>query len=192
MPMKNKSNLRLVYSATWVNTGDTNSGEKTQQSSNWSQLELFPSEKKDLVIFAHPERSTVHEILGYVIEKRIKHILDLRVLPVLSFDQISRDDFFSILESNHVDYIALQSFVRKINRDSAQEFFDAICSNSVSEVLKLVRETFKELIEDGPTIVFTDSYPTQDPVVDDFRRSLVCSGIHFSPIFAVGERMSSV
>lgn len=177
---KNHSHLRLVFSKDLQGRTDAAVSKKTFE--DWGQLELFPSEQiNDLLIFAQPKGTTFEHLLKEINNNRVRWVLDIRETPFLSFDEFTREKFFDLLAVHHVAYINIHSFMRNAHAHSVNQFFDAFDSNTIDKAVNTLRKNLQSVIENGPTLVFTDCAPTNDILTEKFTSSLTKSEIKYSP-----------
>jgi len=187
MKTKNhSSHLRLVYS----DAHSDHNEEIVLSFDKFSQLELFPNvEIKDLLIFIQPEEIDTFDMLSDYDTKMAATIIDIRELPFLSFNDLSREYFINYLKDNNVNYINIHRFMREFNTDSVSAFFKLINNQLDVDDKKFVSliNVIKNSLSEGPTIVFTDSYPSTDMLASCFTKLLRKLDVSFSPYVCLSD-----
>jgi hypothetical protein len=176
----------LLYLAYSAETGSNHTlAARPHGASVGIQLDLFPTDKPDAVIFTNPKRTDFEQILEMIRRFTVKNILDLRDLPSLSFERISRERFLDAMTTCRVEYRPLQSILGKqFQVDTISDFFHAVHENAEPSWNTILKNCIEPLIRGGPTIVFTEAPPETDEVAHEFAVSLARSNIHFSQVFA--------
>lgn len=175
--------LYLAYSA----DGGTESscGAKSNAGSVGIQLELFPVGNPSAVIFTNPKRNDLDHVLKVIERFAVKKILDLRDLPALNFERVSRNAFLDTLSKSRVEYLSFPALLGKeFEVDTISEFFHLIHTDAKPNWSDLVKNILEPLIRSGPTIVFTEAAPEVDEVAQEFAESLIRSNVRFSQVFA--------
>lgn len=169
--------LRLVYSQ---DTDDARNPAKWEDV-DWMQLDLFPSEGKlDSVIFVNPIESTFTELLDRVNKLKPNNIIDIREIPNLSFNDVSREKFFHVLDEYDIHYLNFHKYMRVFHANSIRKVFESFEVKELEEIAKGIELSIKNLIEHGPTLVFTDTLPSDDVYVSKFTKALKRSNAKFS------------
>jgi len=183
--MANKGDGRVVLYLAY--SADVGSGRPNHLAHGplGIQLELFPIGNPDAVIFTSPRRTDLAQILRMIERFTVKNILDLRDLPALNFDRVSRTHFLDALLKCRVEYRPFPVVLgTDFQADTISEFFHFIHENSRPNWVSVMKKCVEPLIQGGPTIVFTEGAPEVDEVAREFAETLVRSKISFRQVFA--------
>lgn len=171
--IKGKHNIRLVYSSDEKNPPPPNPLETMEEL--WGQLDLFATGKPDTVIFAQPEDLGFEGIVNVLLTGHVRRIFDFREMPFISFGNEPRESFLRLLSSNQVDYFNKFNLKNKLgNKDD----------DNLTLEIENVKSFLKPLIENGPTVIFSNKSPNKDEFVSLFLRSLSDAKIPHSTVLA--------
>jgi hypothetical protein len=173
MPLEVKNHIRLIYSANVQNLTSHNSVNATEEL--WAQLDLFASEKPDTVIFAQPEELGFNGIVKILLTGHARQIFDFREMPYFSFGNETRENFLKLLSDNRVAYFNKFHLKSKLGYSDNEE---------ISLKTEIVKSFLKPLIENGPTVVFSDKSPNKDDFVVKFLKLLSEAKISYSTVLA--------
>lgn len=127
---------------------DLNNRNDQEKWGTGTQLEMF--EKQNSVFFASVENLAFDDIQELFSRHNFHHILDLREVPFLNFGRSSRNAFFQLLVDRSADYLSLLSVAMAHEKQSIHQLLDE--HHTEKEHLS---DELSELIEHGPTLVFT-------------------------------------
>lgn len=174
--LSNKQHIRLVYSADEARKQTHNIMSTVDEV--WGQLNLFSTEKPDTVIFAQPEDLGFEGIVNILLTGHARRIFDFREMPFISFGNETRESFLRLLSSNKVEYYNKFNLKNKLGKN---EDLDLILE------IESVKSFLKPLIENGPTVIFSDKSPNKDKFVSLFLKSLSDAKIAHSTVLAEGS-----
>ena len=145
------------------------------------QLELFGTEKPDVMIFTQPLNLDFSEIQQLIEEGHITRIIDLREVPYMTFGNETRERFLQVMSERRIDYYNLAKLGGLIGTQiqKAQDYIES--ANIFNR--EPVRIELKRMIQNGPTMVFSDTDPSQDKLVEKFQLDLNQAEIEFSPYY---------
>lgn len=179
------SNIKIYLAYSSDKTQDS---ETLRNRKQWTQLELFPSEKHDALIFTMVDNRNFEKVVELILDSKARYILDLRELPALNFERVSRSRFFEFLEQQHVTYTKIFSIFPHIDAYTVTEIFDNALRGAGANALEAFHSSVRPLIEGGPTIVFTDTPPASDEHVTDLVDALQRAKVHFTTMVAEDTR----
>lgn len=146
------------------------------------QMDLFPQAgKDDALFFIHPNDSNIDDIIGFIDDIMVHHIIDIREAPFLSFDGITREFFLGTLESQKITYSSLYGAMYANDMRSMIGLFQEMTGNSASQGMQQLLNKIKDMVKSGPSIVFTDKPPSSDPIARNFSVTLSQLKISHSP-----------
>lgn len=172
----------LAYSADWPKKEDANrTGSVSAFSRQWKQLELFAVAGPDAVVFLRPDAT---DLVTTLWKLHVKHIVDIRDVPYLTFDKLDRTGFFDALEDRSIDYVGVHEVLHAEHTDSFVVLMQTKLGSEPSE-RDPVHEMLTKRIGNGPTAVFCDSDPKVDDKVGALLDFLVKRDIKHAPLLAV-------
>lgn len=179
---EHKRHLFLVYSSTTALSEPASTGSESEEIPlEGIQLELFESEKPDVMIFTQPLKLNFGDIQQLIEDGHITRIIDLREVPYMTFGNETRERFLRVMSEKRIEYYNLAKLGSLIGTQiqKAQDFIE-----SASAFHKeTVRIELKKMIQNGPTMVFSDSDPSQDKLVEKFQLGLTQADIGYSPYY---------
>lgn len=156
------------------------------------QLDLFPSDRPDALIFTTATRRDFERISDLLRHCHARFILDLRELPSLAFERANRDRFFELLTKHGVTYEHLEGLLgAKLANRSISVVLEQLATGTQMPPSDQLKDQLRRLIENGPTLVFTDTSPETDGAATFLAKSLENSKIKFSPVFTAEERQEA-
>jgi hypothetical protein len=181
-PEAKKAVVFLAYSAEWPKKENVNTaGSISAFSRQWKQLELFAIVAPDAVVFLRPEAT---DVLTTLWKLHVKHIVDIRDVPYLTFDKLDRTSFFDALEDRAIDYVGMHEVMHAEGTDSFVVLMQTKIGSAPSERDR-VQEMLAKRIGNGPTAVFCDDDPKQDDKVGVLLDFLAKRDIKHAPLLAV-------
>jgi hypothetical protein len=182
MPEGRKAVVFLAYSADSPKKEDADRSESVSAfSRQWKQLELFALATPDAIVFLKPESTDVIATLGRL---QVKHVVDIRDVPYLTFDKLDRTGFFDALEHSFIDYVGMHELMHAEGADSFALLMQAKLGSEPSE-RDCVQEVLEKRIGNGPTAVFCDGDPKQDDKVGVLLDFLTQRHIKHAPLLAI-------
>lgn len=181
-PETRKAIVFLAYSAEWTKREASNRTEGVNAfSRQWKQLELFAIASPDSVVFLKPDAT---DVLATLWKLHVKHIVDIRDVPYLTFNRMDRTKFFDAIEDSSIDYVGMHELLHAEGTDSFVVLMQAKLGSVPSERDR-VHEMLTRRIGNGPTAVFCDDDPKQDDKVGALLDFLVKHDIKHAPVLAV-------
>lgn len=183
MQKNDRGGIYLVYSSSSQPRDEVGDSVSNESNNVWGQLELFASEKPDMVIMAQPDRFGLDGISRIITNGHARRIFDLREMPFISFGNETRESFLNILERNKTEYYNVFKLFRKLCEKTGKAEHAEIDSLPFPPDCD-VKNVLKPMIESGPTVVFSDTDPAGDESVKKLLDLLSRSSIPYSPVFA--------
>src|SRR5262245_28202799 len=109
MDRERKTIVFLAYSSEWPKSPDRAVKAIRECPDRWIQLEMFAF-GCDSVVFLRPD---VTDVLTTLRSLHIRHIVDLRDVPYLTFDKIDRSGFFHALAETCTDYMGMHELMHE-------------------------------------------------------------------------------
>lgn len=166
---KTKPILSLVVNHLDMPCFDNRDDEEERKTG--TQLEMF--EKHNSVFFASVENLAFDDIQELFSRHNFHHILDLREVPYLNFGRSNRSAFFQLLVDRSADYLSLLSVAMAHEKQSIHQLLDEQHTNR-----KHLSDELAELIEHGPTLVFTALDRHKDQNANRFSNFLLKANIN--------------
>jgi len=168
-PIKATRHLTLVYSSSPDEPTERTSGGSCdiEKGDPWLQLDLFATEASDTVVYTSPDHCNLPSILTLLESAHIRQIFDFREIPHLAFAGSSRARFFEALAELNVKYHS------SLALETMERFFEG------TRAINLLMDQ----IVKGPTMIFSDLEPKDDPDVARLNSALSSSGVSFRPVF---------
>lgn len=174
--------LFLAYSADRPKKGDVDRSESVSAfSRQWKQLELFALAAPDAIVFLEPESM---DVIATLWRLQVKHVVDIRDVPYLTFDKLDRTGFFDALEDRFIDYVGMHELMHAEGADSFVLLMQTKLGSEPSE-RDCVQSVLAKRIGNGPTAVFCDGDPKQDDKVGVLLDFLTQRHIKHAPVLAV-------
>lgn len=176
----NSDRPQLYLVDRWTD-GESRHRPSMAEADTWVQLDLFLTDKRDIFIYTKPCRTSfqrIHELINHC---RPKHILDLRELPSLSFECVSRARFLDLLTSCGVEYHHLHNIAGERSKNHVITATLAILADDAL-FQSVLKPHMQRLLQHGPTIVFTDTAPESDQAARCLSKSLARADAQFSEV----------